>query len=78
MPRNLRHYFACALLLYAGISAPALADFGISRSGNRVIVDSGAELVFAVDARNGDIVSMRYRDNELQTTESKGSHIASG
>lgn len=78
VPRNRPHTFACALLLYAGVSAPALADFGISRSGDRVIVDSGAELVFAVDARNGDIVSMRYRDNELQTTESKGSHIASG
>ena len=78
VPRNRPHTFACALLLYAGVSAPALADFGISRSGDRVIVDSGAELVFAVGARNGDIVSMRYRDNELQTTESKGSHIASG
>ncbi|AMV05894.1 rhamnogalacturonan lyase B N-terminal domain-containing protein [Xanthomonas citri] len=78
MPRNRPHTFACALLLYAGVGTPALADFGISRSGDRVIVDSGAELVFAVDARHGDIVSMRYRDNELQTTESKGSHIASG
>ncbi|PPV08926.1 rhamnogalacturonase B [Xanthomonas bromi] len=78
MPRNCLTTFACALLLYAGVSAPALAEFGVSRSGDRVIVDSGAELVFSVDAHNGDIVSMRYRDTELQTTESKGSHIASG
>lgn len=78
MPRNRLHTFACALLLYAGVSAPALAEFGFTRSGDRVIVDSGAELVFSVNAYNGDIVSMRYRDNELQTTESKGSHIASG
>lgn len=78
MPRNRLHTFACALLLYAGVSAPALAEFGFTRSGDRVIVDSGAELVFSVNVNNGDIVSMRYRDNELQTTESKGSHIASG
>ncbi|QBH02792.1 rhamnogalacturonan lyase B N-terminal domain-containing protein [Xanthomonas oryzae] len=78
MPRHRLHTFACALLLYAGVSAPALAEFGCTRSGDRVIVDSGAELVFSVDTHNGDIVSMRYRDNELQTTEPKGSHIASG
>lgn len=78
MPRHRLHTFACALLLYAGVSAPALAEFGCTRSGDRVIVDSGAELVFSVDTHDGDIVSMRYRDNELQTTEPKGSQIASG
>ncbi|PKV14750.1 rhamnogalacturonan lyase B N-terminal domain-containing protein [Xanthomonas prunicola] len=78
MPRHRLHTFACALLLYAGVNAPALADFGFTRSGDRVIVDSGAELVFSVNAHNGDIVSMCYRNNELQTTEPKGSHIASG
>ncbi|WP_143707077.1 hypothetical protein, partial [Xanthomonas oryzae] len=48
MPRHRLHTFACALLLYAGVSAPALAEFGFTRSGDRVIVDSGAELVFSV------------------------------
>lgn len=78
MPRPRLHTLACALLLYAGISAPAMAAFGVTRSSDRIVVDTGAELVFSVNANNGDIVSMRYRNNELQTTESKGSHLASG
>ncbi len=69
---------ACALVLYAGVVAPAFAAFGITRSGDRIVVDTGAELLFSVNASNGDLVSIRYRGNELQTTESKGSHIASG
>ncbi|WP_426801069.1 rhamnogalacturonan lyase B N-terminal domain-containing protein [Xanthomonas campestris] len=69
---------ACALVLYAGVVVPASAAFGITRSGDRIVVDTGAELLFSVNASNGDLVSMRYRGNELQTTESKGSHIASG
>ncbi|NJC00511.1 rhamnogalacturonan endolyase [Xanthomonas sp. 3272] len=78
MPRTILRILACALFLYGGVSAPAIAAFGVTRSGDRVVVDTGAELVFAVNAGNGDIVSMRYRNNELQTTESKGSQIASG
>lgn len=69
---------ACALVLYAGVVAPAFVAFGITRSGDRIVVDTGAELLFSVNASNGDLVSIRYRGNELQTTESKGSHIASG
>ncbi|MBB4131176.1 rhamnogalacturonan lyase B N-terminal domain-containing protein [Xanthomonas sp. 3075] len=78
MPRSILRRLAYALLLYGGVSAPALAAFGATRSGDRIVVDTGAELVFSVDANNGDIVSMRYRNNELQTTEPKGSHLASG
>lgn len=71
------HTLACALLLSVGISAPAMAAFGVTLSSDRIVVDTGAELVFSVNANNGDIVSMRYRNNALQTTESKGSHLAS-
>lgn len=65
MPRTVLRILACALFLYGGVSAPAIAAFGVTRSGDRVVVDTGAELVFAVNAGNGDIVSMRYRDNAL-------------
>ncbi|MCC4597909.1 polysaccharide lyase family protein [Xanthomonas campestris pv. phormiicola] len=72
----------CLILCYLACSAlPAAAQsgtFGFTRSGNRIVVDSGANLVFSVDAGNGDLVSMRYRGNELQSTEGKGSQIASG
>ncbi|MEA9577678.1 rhamnogalacturonan lyase B N-terminal domain-containing protein [Xanthomonas nasturtii] len=78
MRHSILRTLACALCIYGSVSAPAMAAFGFTRSGDRVVVDTGAELVFSVNANNGDIVSMRYRDNELQTTESKGSHIASG
>ncbi|KQQ78829.1 rhamnogalacturonase B [Xanthomonas sp. Leaf131] len=78
MPRFTLRILACAFALYGGVSAPAIAAFGVTRSGDRFIVDTEAQLVFSVNANTGDIVSMRYRDNELQTTEAKGSHIASG
>lgn len=55
----------CALVLYAGVVAPASAAFGITRSGDRIVVDTGAELLFSVNTSNGDLVSMRYRGNEL-------------
>lgn len=54
------------------------AGFGFTRSDARIVVDTDANLVFSVDTRNGDLVSMRYRGNELQTTEPKASQIASG
>ena len=74
----------CVLLyccVFCSRPMPAAAqsgNFGVTRSGNRIVVDSGANLVLSVDASNGDIVSLRYRGNELQSTESKSSQIASG
>ncbi|MDQ1092026.1 rhamnogalacturonan endolyase [Xanthomonas sacchari] len=73
----------CLLLcLFALTSAaPARADaghFGVARIGDRFVVDSGADLVFSVDARTGDVVSMRYRGSELESPEAKHSQIASG
>ncbi|WP_045737238.1 rhamnogalacturonan lyase B N-terminal domain-containing protein [Xanthomonas sp. MUS 060] len=67
--------------LAVGGALPAVAQngtFGLSHSGGRFIVDSGANLVFSVDDSNGDLVSMRYRGTELQSTEPKGSQMASG
>lgn len=54
------------------------AGFGFTRTDARIVVDTGADLLFSVDTRNGDLVSMRYRDSELQTTEPKASQLASG
>ncbi|MCR8932237.1 MULTISPECIES: rhamnogalacturonan lyase B N-terminal domain-containing protein [unclassified Pseudomonas] len=69
------------LIMFCGLALAAqahAATFGLTRIGTRTVVDSGADLVFSVDNRNGDLVSMRYRDNELQTTEPKASQLASG
>lgn len=78
MPCLLR-LLLCCLALYA--AAPALAnaaDFGVARVGDRFVVDSGADLQFSVDARTGDVVSLRYRGVELESPEAKHSEIASG
>jgi rhamnogalacturonan endolyase len=50
---------------------------GLTVDGGRVTVDTRAGLVFQVNQANCDIVSLRYRDVELQD-QSKFSHIASG
>lgn len=73
--RRLRLIMFCALTLATHAHA---AGFGVTRAGNQLVVDTGANLVFGVDTRNGDLVSMRYRGNELQTTEPKASQLASG
>ncbi|WP_045757841.1 rhamnogalacturonan lyase B N-terminal domain-containing protein [Xanthomonas albilineans] len=77
-----RTFFPLILCCIAvGGALPAAAQngtFGLSHSGGCFVVDSGANLVFSVDDSNGDLVSMRYRGTELQSTEAKGSQIASG
>lgn len=63
------------------ISLPAFAQgstFGFTRESYEILVNTGANLSFRVDTRNGDLVSMRYLGNELQTSEAKGSQLASG
>lgn len=65
----------CGMAVVAQVHA---ASFGATRTGTRIVVDTGADLVFSVDTRNGDLVSMRFHGHELQTTEPKASHIASG
>ncbi len=67
------------LIMLCTLAAQAhAAGFGFTRSDSHIVVDTGANLVFSVDTHNGDLVSMRYRGNELQTTEPKASQIASG
>ncbi|WP_421523956.1 rhamnogalacturonan lyase B N-terminal domain-containing protein [Pseudomonas yamanorum] len=69
----------CACLWAGTLPADAQAgSFGFTQSDTRVVVDTGANLVFSVDTRNGDLVSMVYHGDELQTREPKGSQIASG
>ncbi|UZJ57765.1 polysaccharide lyase family protein [Pseudomonas sp. KU26590] len=77
--RRVGRLFLCACLWLIGL--PAFADentFGFSRDGSRIVVKTGADLVFSIDTRNGDLVSMQFRGDELQTTERKGSQLASG
>lgn len=67
------------LIMFCTLAAHAhAAVFGFTRTDSRIVVDTGANLLFSVDTRNGDLTSMRYRDSELQTTEPKASQIASG
>ncbi|TFK27989.1 hypothetical protein FA15DRAFT_701371 [Coprinopsis marcescibilis] len=55
----------------------ALAAFGVTRSGNNFIVDSGAGLVTTINANNGDITSLNYNGKQLQD-QSKFTHLSSG
>lgn len=69
----------CVCLASTVFTTRAQADsFGVTQAGTRVVVNTGADLVFSVDTRNGDLVSMRYRGEELQTREPKYSQVASG
>ncbi|KAG9099673.1 hypothetical protein FS749_000677 [Ceratobasidium sp. UAMH 11750] len=72
----LRSLLSTSLLL-SSLAAPALAGFGITVSGNSLIVDTAGGLVFTVDKTNGDITSMVYNGIQAQD-QSKHSHIASG
>ncbi|KAF1832743.1 Rhamnogalacturonase B [Decorospora gaudefroyi] len=68
-----------AFLAAATLSSSALAAFGLTKSGNNIVVDAGSSnaLVFTVNANNCDLTSIKYRDEELQST-AKYSHISSG
>ncbi|WP_122846374.1 rhamnogalacturonan lyase B N-terminal domain-containing protein [Pseudomonas viridiflava] len=78
MPR-LIWMLCCAFCCLVGLAGEAQsASFGFVRTPPRIVVDTGSQLVFSVDERNGDLVSMRYRGQELQTREPKASQIASG
>jgi|SRR4051812_43421175 rhamnogalacturonan endolyase len=60
-------------------AAPALAAFGVTTSGNNLIVDSGSSNGFSVSVSKSDcsINSIKYRGSEYQY-KSQTSHIASG
>ncbi|KAF9480922.1 polysaccharide lyase family 4 protein [Pholiota conissans] len=53
------------------------AAFGYTTSGNSLIVDTDAGLVFTVDQTSGDITSMKFNGIEAQDS-SKRSQISSG
>ncbi len=58
-----------------------LFSFGITDSGGSLLVDTGAQLTFTLSKSNGDVLSMKYRGNELQAPHSltqRYSHYASG
>jgi len=69
------------LIVLCGMAVAAhahAASFAAKRTGSQIVVDTGADLVFSVDTRNGDLASIRFRGHELQTNEPKASQIASG
>ncbi|MBA1228896.1 rhamnogalacturonase B [Pseudomonas viridiflava] len=69
----------CGCLGLVGLAGEAhSASFGFVRTPPQIVVDTGSQLIFSVDTRNGDLVSLRYRGQELQTREPKASQIASG
>ncbi|EJD41177.1 polysaccharide lyase family 4 protein [Auricularia subglabra TFB-10046 SS5] len=67
----------CALLAASLALTPVWAAFGFTTSGNSLIIDTGANLVFTVDKTTGDITSMNFNGKQAQD-QSKHSHIASG
>ncbi|KAM5355965.1 hypothetical protein ACJ41O_002611 [Fusarium nematophilum] len=62
-----------------GSAAPALAAFGVTESGNNLLVDSGNSNGFSITVSRSDcsINSIKYRGSEYQY-KSQTSHIASG
>lgn len=56
-----------------------MVAFGVTKSGDNIVVDAGSTnaLVFTVNAQSCDVTSIKYRGQELQSSE-KGSHISSG
>lgn len=80
-----RRAFVGLAVLFAGLALgfalliphSSLGAFELREDKNVWTVDSGAGLVFQVSKRNGNIVSLRYKEGpELQSK--KGSHLASG
>ncbi|KAF9454776.1 polysaccharide lyase family 4 protein [Macrolepiota fuliginosa MF-IS2] len=55
----------------------AFAAFGVTTSGNNMLVDSGAGLVTTINEANGDITSILFNGKQLQDS-SKFSQLSSG
>ncbi|KAJ7212257.1 Rhamnogalacturonase B, N-terminal-domain-containing protein [Mycena pura] len=55
----------------------AFAAFGVTTSGNNLIVDSGAGLVTTINKANGDVTSMVFNGKQLQDP-SKFTQLSSG
>ncbi|WP_205956432.1 rhamnogalacturonan lyase B N-terminal domain-containing protein [Pantoea stewartii] len=74
MARLLLRIFVFCLFSRLGVASA----FGVTHSGNTLVVDTGADLVFSIDDRNGDLTSMRFHGSELASPEHKASQVASG
>jgi rhamnogalacturonan endolyase len=72
-------FLQSALLATFAFSSSALAAFGITTSGNNIVVDAGSENPFkiTVNKNSCDITSILYRGEEFQY-QSQGTHISSG
>ncbi|KAF5382448.1 hypothetical protein D9615_003008 [Tricholomella constricta] len=60
-----------------GCLPAVFAAFGITTSGNNLLVDTGAGLVTTINKSNGDITSLNYNGKQLQD-QSKFTHLSSG
>jgi len=63
--------------LVAGADA-ATSTFGYRDDGNAYVVGTGADLVFKVDHRNGDLTSLVYKGTEYQGYGGRNSHVETG
>jgi rhamnogalacturonan endolyase len=72
-------FLRSAILAAAAFSCSTLAAFGITTSGDNIIVDAGSSntLRVSVNSKSCDINSILYRGEELQS-KGKGSQISSG
>lgn len=72
-------FLQSVLLATFAFASTSLAAFGITTSGNNIVVDAGADNAFKVTVNKNscDITSILYRGEEFQYS-SKGSHISSG
>ncbi|KAL0576044.1 hypothetical protein V5O48_005925 [Marasmius crinis-equi] len=62
-------YLACIPAVFAA--------FGVTTSGNNLLVDSGAGLVTTINKANGDITSLNFNGKQLQD-QSKFTQLSSG
>ncbi|KAF1949167.1 polysaccharide lyase family 4 protein [Byssothecium circinans] len=72
-------FIRSAIVAAAAFSSTTLAAFGITTSGDNIIVDAGSDNAFkvSVSSKSCDINSILYRGEEFQY-KGKGSHISSG
>lgn len=65
-------------IISTALFASTALGFGVTTSGNSLIVDTSGGLVFTVDSTTGDITSLKYNGIEAQDQSGKHSQIASG
>lgn len=77
--RDFAMFLQSVLLATFAFSSSALAAFGITTSGNNIVVDAGSDNGLKVTVNSGscDITSILYRGEEFQY-QSQYSHLSSG